>query len=104
MAVVFQYGSNMSVRELNSADRLAGDARLIGVARTVEQYDLGFTVWSRRRNCAAADIIPSDTGRSIYGVLYEAPNYLLSRDTANGRRSLDAIEGEGVNYRRKPSR
>ena len=43
MAVVFQYGSNMSVRQLNSADRLAGDAKLIGVARTVESYDLAFT-------------------------------------------------------------
>jgi hypothetical protein len=47
MAIVFQYGSNMSVARLNCTDCLAGDAKLIGVARTVESYELAFTVWSK---------------------------------------------------------
>jgi AIG2-like family len=101
MAVVFQYGSNMSVRRINSKDRLGGAAKLIGAGRTVEPYELAFTVWSRTNNCAAADLIPTDAGRSIHGVLYDIPDCLLSRDTAKERRSLDPIEGEGGNYNRK---
>ncbi len=100
MALVFQYGSNMSVARLNGEDRLAGDARLIGVVRTEDSFDLMFTVWSKSNACAAADLVPSTTGRIIYGVLYEVPDFLLSRDTAKqrNRKSLDAIEGEGTNY------
>ncbi|HJX19290.1 MAG TPA: gamma-glutamylcyclotransferase family protein [Acidiferrobacterales bacterium] len=100
MALVFQYGSNMSVARLNGEDRLAGDAKPICVARTVEPFDLMFTVWSKSNNCAAADLVPGKTGRSIYGVVYEVPDFLLSRDTAKqrNRRSLDTIEGEGTNY------
>ncbi len=100
MALVFQYGSNMSVARLNSEDRLAGDAKPICVARTAEPFELVFSVWSRSNNCAAADLLPSKTGRKIYGVLYEVPEFLLSRDTARrkSRKSLDAIEGEGTNY------
>lgn len=100
MALVFQYGSNMSVARLNGEDRLAGDAKPICVARTIEPYDLMFTVWSESNECAAADLVPGYTGRSIYGVLYEIPDFLLSRDTAKqrNRKSLDAIEGEGANY------
>ncbi len=100
MAIVFQYGSNMSVERLNHADRLAGDAKPAGVAQTVKPFELCFTVWSKMNACAAADIIHTETGRSVYGVLYDIPDYLLSRDTAkvHNRKSLDAIEGEGKNY------
>lgn len=100
MALVFQYGSNMSVARLNGEDRLVGDARPIGVARTVELFDLKFTVWSESNDCAAADLVPGSAGRSAYGVLYEVPDYLLSRDTAKlrNRRSFDAIEAEGTSY------
>jgi len=103
MALVFQYGSNMSVARLNSADRLAGDARPIGVARTAEPFELVFSVWSKTNNCAAADLVPSKTGRSVYGVVYDIPDFLLSRNTAeeHHRKSLDAIEGEGKNYVRE---
>jgi hypothetical protein len=101
MAVVFQYGSNMPVRRINSKDRLDGAAKLIGAVRTVEPYELAFTVWSRMSDCAAADLIPMGAGRSIHGVLCDIPDCLLSRDTAKGKRSLDAIEGEGTNYTRK---
>lgn len=100
MTLVFQYGSNMSVARLNGDDRLAGDAKLSCVATTVEPFELVFSVWSRSNNCAAADLLPSRAGRNIYGVLYDVPDFLLSRHTAKekGRKSLDAIEGEGANY------
>ncbi|MDO8991123.1 MAG: gamma-glutamylcyclotransferase [Sideroxyarcus sp.] len=100
MALVFQYGSNMSVARLNSDDRLAGDAKVVCVATTIEPFELVFSVWSKSNNCAAADLLPSNAGRTVYGVLYEIPDFLLSRDTAKekGRKSLDAIEGEGTNY------
>lgn len=103
MAFVFQYGSNMSAARLNHADRLAGDAKAIGIARTIEPFELAFTVWSKTNACAAADIVPSKTGRSVYGVVYDIPDFLLSRDTAkkHNRKSLDAIEGEGTNYVRR---
>jgi len=103
MSLVFQYGSNMSSVRLNGDDRLAGDAKAVCVAMTVEPFELIFSVWSNSNDCAAADLLPSDTGRNIYGVLYEVPGFLLSRHTADerGRKSLDAIEGEGTNYDRK---
>lgn len=102
MAVVFQYGSNMSIARLNHSERLAGDAKPIGMARTVQSYELSFTVWSKNNNCAAATIDPTPKGRSIYGVVYEIPDTLITRESAkkNGRRALDAIEGEGSNYTR----
>lgn len=103
MTLVFQYGSNMSVARLNSNDRLDGDAKTIGVARTAESFELMFSVWSKTNNCAAADLVPSKIGRSVYGVVYDIPDFLLSRDTAkiHNRKSLDQIEGEGNNYVRK---
>ena len=36
MALVFQYGSNMSVARINDTKRLDGDAKTIGIASTVE--------------------------------------------------------------------
>ena len=103
MAFVFQYGSNMSAARLNHSDRLAGDAKAIGVAMTVEPFEFGFTVWSKSNTCAAADIAPGAAGVRIYGVVYEIPDSLISRDTAKtqGRKSMDAIEGEGMNYVRQ---
>ena len=103
MALVFQYGSNMSLARLNHADRLAGDAKAIGIARTIEPFELEFTVWSKTNACAAANIVPWQTGRSVYGVIYDIPDVLLSRVSAkdHNRKSLDAIEGEGTNYVRK---
>ncbi len=99
MAIVFQYGSNMSTSRLNSSDRLCGDARPIGIAKTFECYEFDFTVWSKSNNCSAADIVPVK-GRNIWGVLYEIPEKLLSCKTCRDRKSLDAIEGEGTNYLR----
>ncbi len=79
MTLVFQYGSNMSVARLNSNDRLDGDAKTIGVARTAESFELMFSVWSKTNNCAAADLVPSKIGRSVYGVVYDIPDFLLSQ-------------------------
>jgi len=100
--LVFQYGSNILDEELNSERRLRGDARFLRLAY-VEGYRLGFTVFSTGRNCAAADLVPAE-GSRVWGALYEVPDWLVYRPEARqrGRRSLDEIEGEGTNYRRKP--
>lgn len=98
MALVFQFGSNMSTLRLNSMDRLCGDAKSIGLVSTVGHYTLGFTVWSQSNKCTAADLVRA-RGRHVWGVLYEIPEKLLSRDTAGNRRSLDEIEG--VRYKRR---
>jgi gamma-glutamylcyclotransferase (GGCT)/AIG2-like uncharacterized protein YtfP len=99
MRLVFQYGSNADSQRLNASDRLRGDARQIGIAYTEDDYELDFTVWSDGNHCAAADIVPG-SGRKIWGVLYEVPDYLITRETARNRnrKSLDEIEGEGTNY------
>jgi gamma-glutamylcyclotransferase (GGCT)/AIG2-like uncharacterized protein YtfP len=100
--LVFQYGSNCLESEINSKERLKGDARFIAIAETVDDYELAFDVFSNGRHCAAADIV-ARPGAKVWGALYEIPEYLLSRETAKprNRRSLDAIEGEGTNYERK---
>src|SRR2546428_8306047 len=99
MAIVFQYGSNCDSQWINSSDRLCGDANFVGIASTVGNFELDFTVFSKTNNCAAADIVPP-SGRSIWGVLYEIPDHLIKRETAGPRKSLDAIEGESTNYQR----
>jgi hypothetical protein len=92
MALVFQYGSNCSNRRLNAADRLNGDAILLGRA-VLSGYKLVFDVWSDRNACAASDIVEA-TGSIVEGVLYEVPDSLIQRETAPpGRRSFDSIEG-----------
>ena len=100
--LVFQYGSNMSSKRLNSPERLAGDAKRLGIAYTVYPYRLCFPVWSKTNSCAAASICPASDGRPIFGVLYEIPESLVYRQKARALnlKSLDAIEGEGVNYDR----
>jgi gamma-glutamylcyclotransferase len=102
MAFVFQYGSNCSESEINSQDRLRGDAVLVDVAETVEDFELAFDVQSTDRGCAASDIVRKPGGK-IWGVLYEVPDYLIKRSSAQarGRKSFDAIEGEGSKYKRE---
>ena len=96
----------MSSARINGADRLAGDAKFVSVCRTVELQVLGFTVWSKNGQCAAADIRPDVNGQPIYGVLYEVPEFLVARPTAcaRNRKSLDEIEAEGTNYVRQKIR
>ena len=57
MALVFQYGSNLSSQRLNGNERLRGGARIVGTARTTASYRLDFTVWSPHNQCAAADLV-----------------------------------------------
>jgi gamma-glutamylcyclotransferase len=99
MALVFQYGSNCLDSQINGDERLRGDARFIGIAETVDEFQLAFDVWSNGRKCAAADMVPSP-GNRVWGALYEVPDFLIGRNTAEaqGRRTLDAIEG--IYYRR----
>jgi hypothetical protein len=94
MGLIFQYGSNCLDSEINSPERLQGEALFVGIARTADDFVLSFDVWSVRRACAAANIIAMP-GRQVWGVLYEIPDYLIYRETANasGRKSLDGIEG-----------
>jgi len=99
MALVFQFGSNMSTARLNSRDRLRGGAQSLGLACTLGQYDLDFTVWSRANRCAAGDLVRA-RGRHVWGVLYEIPEELISGKTAGDRRTLDMIEGPGYRRRR----
>jgi gamma-glutamylcyclotransferase len=102
MAQVFQYGSNCLDSQINGKDRLCGDAKFIAIAETVEEFQLAFNVWSKGRQCAASDIVVSP-GSKVWGALYEVPDFLIERNTAEaqGRKSLDAIEGEGSNYSRE---
>jgi gamma-glutamylcyclotransferase len=100
--LVFQYGSNCLDSQINGKDRLKGDARFISIAETVDDHELAFDVFSKGRHCAAADIVRKPGGK-VWGALYEIPDGLMSRETAKalGRRSLDEIEGAGINYERK---
>lgn len=88
---------------MNSQDRLRGDARALGLVCTQDRFEFTFDVWSERRGCFASDIQKRRKGRQIWGMLYEIPDHLMLRQTSPpGRRSMDAIEGEGINYRRTP--
>lgn len=99
--LVFQYGSNCLDSQINSKDRLKGEAKFFGIAETVDDYELAFDVFSKGRHCAAADIVKKP-GSKVWGALYKIPVYLIEREsaTAHGSKSLDAIEGQGVNYER----
>jgi gamma-glutamylcyclotransferase (GGCT)/AIG2-like uncharacterized protein YtfP len=68
----------------------------------VDDYELAFNVFSKGRHCATADIVRKPGGK-VWGVLYEIPEYLIDRETAKarGRKSFDAIEGQGKNYERR---
>lgn len=102
MALVFQYGSNCLESEINGKARLCGDAKFIGIAETVDDFQLAFDVWSTKRQCAASDVVVSP-GSKVWGALYEVPDFLIKRKTARAqnRKSLDEIEGEGTNYSRE---
>jgi hypothetical protein len=102
MALVFQFGSNCADSQINGEERLRGDAKFVALVRTVEDFALAFNVWSKNRNCAASDIVPHP-GTKVWGALYEVPDDLIERKSARarGRKSLDEIEGEGMNYGRE---
>ncbi len=65
MPLVFQYGSNCDAERLNSPERLGGAAVDRGLARTVQEYDIGFDVRSQINQCAASDLVKAEgTGRA----------------------------------------
>src|SRR5271156_1792043 len=102
MTLVFQYGSNCLESQINGENRLRGDAKFVDIAETVEDFELAFDVYSKRRGCAASDIVRKHGGKA-WGVLYEVPDYLIKRETAKARerKSFDEIEGESTNYKRE---
>lgn len=101
---VFQYGSNMCGQRIRAGDRIP-EARSVEAAWTDDTFDFTFPVWSRTANRAACGIIGSDTGRRIFGAIYLIPYNLIDRSCARrGRKTLDVIEGEGVNYERRSIR
>ena len=100
MALVFQYGSNISLGRINDTKRLNGSAKFISVVQTVKKYNFDFTVWSKQNQCAAADIIEGDETK-IIGALYDIPDRRVFRNQSKlGSKCLDQIEGEGSNYQR----
>jgi gamma-glutamylcyclotransferase (GGCT)/AIG2-like uncharacterized protein YtfP len=87
--------------EINYASRLRGDAQFIDIA-CAEDFTIAFDVESKKRKCAAADIV-AKRGSTVWGALYTVPDYLVDRETAKAsdRKSFDEIEGEDTNYIRK---
>jgi cation transport regulator ChaC len=102
MTLVFQYGSNCLESQINGEDRLRGDAEFVDIAETVEDFGLAFDVYSKRRGFAAADIVRKRGGKA-WGVLYEVPDDIITRETAKARErtSFDEIEGDNTNYKRE---
>jgi len=107
MTLVFQYGSNCLEREINSPDRLDDDAKFFDVAKTLSNYTLKFDVYAKGKNrqCGAADVVKLKKSEKseVWGVIWNIPDYRVFKNKARlrGVKSLDEIEGEGINYRRR---
>jgi AIG2-like family len=98
--LLFQYGSNMEPRRLKS--RLAGVARVVGVAR-LNHWGIRFDLYSSNQEFGVTDIVPS-AREHVLGILYKVP--YRSVVAPRGQRSpMDKIEGSGLgrqsNYMRK---
>jgi cation transport regulator ChaC len=78
MPLVFQYGSNCTAARLNSPNRLKGRAKDLGRAKTVEDFDIVFDVYSQTNGCAASDLVRTP-GRKAWGVLYNLSKKSLAR-------------------------
>jgi hypothetical protein len=106
VTLVFEYGPDCLDSQMNGRSRLSGDAKCVGIAETVDDYEIVFDVWSEKRSCATSDLLRSVTKHTenskVWGVLYEVPDWLIERASAeaNGRKSLDAIKGAGTEYQR----
>jgi len=89
-----------------SSDRLRAPERIpeaegVEAAWTDDRFEFTFSVWSVTKNRAASGIVRSESGRRIFGVIYEIPYDLIDRNCGRKRRkTLDEIEGEGTNYSR----
>ena len=87
---------------LNSADRLGGAARVIGVAR-LNHWGIRFDLYSSENECGVTDIV-SNAREHVLGVLYEVPYRTVV--APRGQRSpMDKIEGARLgrqsNYKRQ---
>jgi len=77
----FAYGSNMDPRQIRQR---CPTSRFVSTA-VLPDYELAFTLRSRKRRCGVANVIPSP-GAEVHGILYRI----------NGSRDwevLDAAEG-----------
>lgn len=83
----FAYGSNMDAEQMRER---CPDSELISVA-VLQDYRLGFTIYSPTRKCGCADIVASPTD-SVCGLLYRVSDSDLA--------ALDRFEGHPVHYRR----
>jgi len=83
----FAYGSNMNREQMKER---CPDSVLIGKA-VLSNYKIAFTIFSKKRNCGCADIIPSD-GDEVWGLLYKISPEDLKK--------LDREEGHPKHYKR----
>ena len=87
--LLFAYGSNMASEEMEA---WSPEHAFLGVAR-LEGFRLELRRRSVRWGGGAADIVPA-AGHVVWGALYEVEEDALER--------LDAKEGTGFAYRRRP--
>lgn len=87
MSLYFAYGSNMDQDQMRER---CPDTILVGPVMLID-YRLAFTIFSPKRQCGCADIIPS-SGDTVYGLLY--------RLTDADMEAMDGFEGHPVHYRR----
>ena len=92
MTLVFQYGSNCTAGRLNGPSRLAGHAKDLGKAQTVEDFDIVFDVYSQTNGCAASNLVPTP-GRKAWGVLYEVLDDFIRGRRTDGQKTLEQVEG-----------
>ncbi len=83
----FAYGSNMNQEQMNER---CPESRLIGKA-VLKDYKIAFTIFSPKRQCGCADVIPSK-GSEVWGIMYEVTN--------NDLKNLDMAENHPDKYRR----
>lgn len=87
MSLYFAYGSNMDKEQMK---KRCPSAVLLGPA-TLVGYRLAFTIFSPKRLCGCADIVPS-SGDAVYGLLYHL--------TSAEMKAMDTFEGHPIHYKR----
>ncbi len=87
MNFYFAYGSNMDQVQMKAR---CPTAILLGNA-VLNDYCLAFTIFSPKRLCGCADIIPS-RGDAVYGLLYTLTDVDLC--------AMDEFEGHPTHYQR----